>query len=445
MVFKQVVGNSMALKNGVRRPEGATPGKAQQPTRTLVGLFAGIGGFEEGLRFSGYSSTLMCDVDPLAQRVLAERFPGVPLLDDIRRLGELPAADVVTAGFPCQDLSQAGRTQGIKGSDSGLIDSVFRLLREARKPPRWLILENVPFMLKLDRGRAMSRIVDELEALGWSWAYRTIDTRAFGLPQRRRRVILLASKTDDPRPVLLAQDKGAPPPLTHGNFARGFYWTEGNTGLGWAVDAIPPLKCGSRVGIPSPPAIWFPLRRSILVPSIEDAERLQGFPAGWTNPGSLSPREVRQRWRLVGNAVSVPLSKWLGRRLSSTNSYKGKFDPEALNGASWPDAAWGIPRGDRHRALVSAWPVQHGYQHLAPFLTHHLTPLSVRATGGFLSRILASTLRVDENFVRDLEHHIECHDTTQADHRHVGGRQPSYEAHTRARQRSRESAAFGAS
>jgi DNA (cytosine-5)-methyltransferase 1 len=108
-------------------------------------------------------------------------------------------------------------------------------------------------MLKLDGGRAIRTIIQVLEGMDFSWAYRTIDARAFGLPQRRRRVILLASQMHDPRPVLLGMDAAVPPPRPRASHACGFYWTEGNTGLGWAVDAVPPLKGGSSLHIPSPP------------------------------------------------------------------------------------------------------------------------------------------------------------------------------------------------
>src|SRR5205823_9371065 len=108
---------------------------------------------------------------------------------------------------------------------------------------RWLLLENVPFMLQLDRGRAMRFLTRSLEELGFQWAYRVIDTRAFGLPQRRKRVILLASRTEDPREALFAGDRGEPnEPTSFDDLACGFYWTEGTRGLGWAVDAIPTLK-----------------------------------------------------------------------------------------------------------------------------------------------------------------------------------------------------------
>src|SRR5664280_960047 len=144
-------------------------------TRTLqvVSLFSGIGGFEEGFRRAGHV-VLQCEADPAARRVLAARWPGVHIADDIRTLSRLPEADVLTAGFPCQDLSQAGNGKGLSGKHSGLIQEVFRLLRGRR--PRWVIFENVPFMLHLRRGKAMRFITAALEDLGFTWAYRVVDT-----------------------------------------------------------------------------------------------------------------------------------------------------------------------------------------------------------------------------------------------------------------------------
>ncbi len=371
---------------------------------TVVGLFAGIGGLEAGFRKAGYRSVMLCEVDANARKVLEKQFPDTAITNDIKDLDVLPACDVVTAGFPCQDLSQVGRRRGIKGPNSGLIEYVMNLLANATIPPTWLVLENVPFMLKLDRGRAISRITKSLEKMGWAWAYRTIDTRAFGLPQRRRRVILVASKVKDPRPVLFNSDAGTPDSTPRSNHACGFYWTEGNSGLGWAVDAIPPLKGGSALHIPSPPAIWFPQRRLIAVPSIEDAERLQGFPAGWTAPADDDVKGHRRRWRMVGNAVSVPLAEWLAKRLLTTSSHRTSRDKKFKSGP-WPDAAWG-KKGERWSVNVSEWPMQRKYAHLASFLEYPVQPLSVKATAGFHSRLVESPLRYEKDFERDLKHHM---------------------------------------
>lgn len=265
-----------------------------------VGLFAGIGGFELGLKRAGYTCGLLCENDKYATAVLRRKFPGVRLHPDISKLEHLPRADVVTAGFPCQDLSQVGLRLGIEGPDSGLVSHVFRLLENSPYQPTWLVLENVPFMLSLGRGEAMRFIANRLEALGYDWAYRVIDSRAFGLPQRRRRVILAASKIHDPAAALFRGDYLLREKKRLNETPCGFYWTEGNTGVGWAIDSIPTLKGGSRLSIPSPPAIWFPELDSVKTPDIRDAERLQGFPPGWTAAArEVDDRGQRARYRLI--------------------------------------------------------------------------------------------------------------------------------------------------
>jgi DNA (cytosine-5)-methyltransferase 1 len=376
----------------------------------VVGLFAGIGGLEQGFAQASHEAIMLCESDGNARQILKKHFPGVYLTTDVRNLKELPQCDVLTAGFPCQDLSQVGRRKGIAGPNSGLIGKVFELLASQQNLPRWVVLENVPFMRMLDRGKAIRAVTKALEALGYAWAYRTIDARAFGLPQRRRRIIVLASRDSDPRPILLAQDAGAPEPMGRGLHACGFYWTEGNTGLGWAIDSVPPLKGGSAFHIPSPPAIWFPRRRLIATPAIEDAERLQGFKAGWTDLSDEEPRSAGKRWRMIGNAVSVPVAKWIANRLTAeTKAFESGEIVELPRDASWPAAAWGV-NGVRSQSDVSEWPVQRKQKHLASFLQYEINPLSKKATSGFLSRLVESCLKYEELFVRDLVHHAKSAD-----------------------------------
>jgi len=174
------------------------------------------------------------------------------------------------------------------------------MLDEAEPAPTWLLLENVSFMLSLDRGRAMHWLTEQLETRGYTWAYRVVDTQAFGLPQRRQRVLLLASRTEDPRPALLEQEHGPVEIEDRTGLSCGFYWTEGLRGLGWAVDAVPTLKGGSTIGIPSPPAIWEPGTGRVVTPDLRDAERLQGFPADWTLAADEPP--LRQQWRVTNEA-----------------------------------------------------------------------------------------------------------------------------------------------
>lgn len=372
----------------------------------VAGLFAGIGGIELGLGVSGHRTELLCEINEAAQCVLREQVPGVAIHGDIATLDTLPPVELIAAGFPCQDLSQAGHTVGISGSQSSLVEHIFRLLDSTDTVPTWLLLENVRFMLSLDHGSAMHWLVDRLEARGFTWAYRVVDTLAFGLPQRRQRVLLLASRTMDPRPPLLNQRED--PTITdnhEGMHGCGFYWTEGLRGLGWAVDAVPPLKGGSTIGIPSPPAIWIPGSGRLVTPDLRDAERLQGFPVNWTIPASSATGRSRSdRWKLVGNAVSVPVARWLGERLMTDETYDEGEDLE-LSSHRWPQAAWGQV-GVRREVPSSMWPVQETRPHLIDFLEFEPKSLSARATAGFLARVNRGNLRIAEDFLCEARAHL---------------------------------------
>ena len=375
-----------------------------------VGLFAGIGGIEAGLEQAGFETVALCEIDSDANAVLDRHFPGAARWFDVTEMRSLPKSDVVSAGFPCQDLSLAGRKKGISGNQSSLVEHVFRLLDSAPHPD-WLVLENVWYMLRLDKGAGMDYLVTELEQRGMRWAYRVVDSRAFGLPQRRQRVILVASRDNDPRGVLFSDDateESLDDTTTSIDLRRGygFYWTEGLRGLGWTRSAVPTVKGGSKLGIPSPPAVYLPGSGLIGTPTIEDAERLQGFTEGWTvidEPGST--RRNGPRWRLIGNAVSVPVARWVGSRLP--NSPKFQREAQLLErGSRWPQAAWGDASG-RFSVDMSKMPFNPEFEVL-DFLAHDLVPLSVRAASGFLSRARRSeTLRFPPGFLEAVETHIE--------------------------------------
>jgi DNA (cytosine-5)-methyltransferase 1 len=373
---------------------------AAAPER-VVGLFAGIGGLEQGLSNAGYSTQLLCELDESAQRVLSHHFSGVPLVGDIRELRSIGKTDILCAGFPCQDLSQAGKTAGIDGSQSGTVQEVFRIIDNSSQP-EWVIFENVPFMLHLARGNAMKVITGELESRGYNWAYRVINAQAFGLPQRRKRVLILASLSHDPRAALLSPES-AYAETDDQPKAYGFYWTEGNTGIGWAIDAIPTLKGGSSFGIPSPPAIWIP-QKGLFTPDIRDAERLQGFEADWTSMASPQGK-VGARWKLVGNSVAVPMAEWVGHRLRSKNLYDAFADAPLGTMDPWPKAGWGS-RGKRFGSRADEWPTATPAIPLLNFLKFPLKPLSIPASAGFQKRASASSLKLDPSFLRGVDRHI---------------------------------------
>jgi DNA (cytosine-5)-methyltransferase 1 len=411
-VLAETSANKAVTKNKLVRLGSCTAPKLEQ--LTIASLFSGVGGIELGLSRAGFKAKFFCEFIPEARRVLAAHFPSTVIRTDIRHLAEsaaftLPDVGLVTAGFPCQDLSQCGRTSGIFGRQSGLVKCVFELLARNSASPEWLLIENVPFMLRLDRGKAMRHVTESLESLGFTWAYRVIDARCFGLPQRRERVILLASRRHDPAAVLFGSSVDAlPPACDKDDRPRGFYWTEGNTGLGWAIDCVPTLKAGSTIGIPSPPAIWLPAYDAVVTPTIEDVESFQGFPRGWTKPAErVSGVSERARWRLVGNAVPVPIAEWIGRQLlDPPNHIAGSIEPLKFKDA-WPPAAFGKD-GKRFEVLISTWPVRKPWKGLAArygdtgkqLLAR--PPLSLRATAGFYKRIKASGLRTDPRFVPSL-------------------------------------------
>jgi len=397
----------------------ATPSKekaallrTRKPLKEL-GLFAGIGGFELGLKRSGHRTRMLCEIWEPAVAVLERGLRRVELVRDVKMLADDPRlipedVNLVTAGFPCTDLSQAGMTAGIDGTNSGLVHQVFRILRARRAP--WAIIENVPFMLQLGKGKAMGVIVDELEALGYQWAYRVVDSRAFGVPQRRRRVFLVAALEHDPRDVLLSEDAGElpdPPKEAWRAAACGFYWTEGVRGLGWAYNAVPTLKGGSTVGIPSAPAVAMPDGR-IVIPTITDAERMQGFEANWTAVAeSVSRRGYR--WKLVGNAVTVHVAAWLGERLVRPIKYDPAGDYPLPARRPWPLAAYNVD-GTRWVADVSEWPTRAPRVPLAEFLAaSRVELLSARATRGFLGRATSDecTLAFPPGFLRFVEQHLQ--------------------------------------
>lgn len=383
----------------------------------LVGLFSGIGGIELGFERAlgrAVETQLLCEWWSPAQQVLRSRFPAVEIHPDVRELRDLPTGcDVVAAGFPCTDLSQAGRTAGISGTQSSLVSHVFDALRVVEKQARplpWLLIENVPNMLALDRGLAMRYLVEELEALGYRWAYRVVDSRFTGVPQRRRRVLLVASKSEDPRGVLFADDAGPRSGDELAHDAYGFYWTEGRGGLGWAEDAVPTLKGGSTIGIPSPPAVWVPGAqpgRKFVVPLVEDAEQMQGFPRGWTIPAHRGELKNGPRWKLVGNAVTVGVAAWVAERLA-VPSQPVAPSRQWRGPAAWPPAAWG-ENGAVHAVAVSEYPRLAPYQHVLEVVDRDTAPaLSHRAASGFARRLQQGNLGRTVGFREDIAEHVDA-------------------------------------
>jgi DNA (cytosine-5)-methyltransferase 1 len=180
----------------------------------VLDLFSGIGGFSLGLERAGMRTVAFCEIDPYCRRVLRKHWPDVPVYGDVRELafhggrlvadtngrhepanGHLQAGrastgqqriDLICGGFPCQDISVAGKGAGIAGERSGLWSEYARIIGEVR--PRYVIVENVAALL----GRGLARVLRDLAALGFDAEWHCIPASAVGAPHRRDRVWIVA-------------------------------------------------------------------------------------------------------------------------------------------------------------------------------------------------------------------------------------------------------------
>lgn len=163
----------------------------------LLDLFSGIGGFSLGLERAGFKTVAFCEIDNNCRRVLRKHWPDVPIYDDIRTLSATRLAadgvgriDAICGGFPCQDISIAGRGAGLAGERSGLWREYARIVGELR--PRYVIVENVSAMLS----RGMGDVLGDMAALGYDCWWDCIPACAVGAPHRRDRVWIVAANTD---------------------------------------------------------------------------------------------------------------------------------------------------------------------------------------------------------------------------------------------------------
>lgn len=185
-------------------------------TLTYGSLFSGIGGFDLGFDLAGMRCAWQVENDERAQSVLTNHWPDVKKHEDVRDVGKrnLEAVALICGGFPCQDVSLAGRREGLAGERSGLWFEFIRIIEELK--PQWVIVENVAGLLSSNGGRDMGTIVGGLAKCGYWWAYRIVDAQYHGVPQRRRRVFIVASLTRGRPQEVLFERESSPwdtPPL----------------------------------------------------------------------------------------------------------------------------------------------------------------------------------------------------------------------------------------
>jgi site-specific DNA-cytosine methylase len=416
-------------------------GESERPpgrSMKVASLFSGCGALDLGLQQAGHDIILQAECDEAARTVLQARFPGVHMVRDVAELECLPVeTEVVAASFPCIDVSHAGSRAGVDGAATGLVRHVFRLIAHPRSPRvQWLLLENVTGLLDRHhvdgsppREPAIAYVVAELERLGYSWAHRVINCTAFGIPQRRRRVFLVASKHGDPRDVLLSCDfqclggcrQVFPGPCACCALTIDAHLPRGEASHQMWADQHSPGICIDLSNAQGSPAVGLTptftqsnCRMGVLLGDgqfgllrIQDAERLQGLPEGWTEPaavvcashsvsrsreGAEHRFETAVRWMLLGNAVCVPVARWVGTQLARPyqHKYTGHASEQFKSAVPtiWPRCAWALHGERRHGAVsVGEYPCYTRFTPLAQFIGGLGPPPSAEALAMWVKRM----------------------------------------------------------
>lgn len=357
-------------------------------SKTFGSLFAGIGGFDLGFERAGLQCKWQVEREPKCQKILSQYWSDVLRIDDVNKLRALteprnakrttqsvPSIDLICGGFPCQDVSVAGRRAGLAGSRSGLWFTFRRIIGVLR--PTWVVIENVPGLLSSNQGRDFGTVVGSLGKLGYGYAWRVLDAQYFGLAQRRKRVFIVGCLGDHRRAaeVLFEPESvrgDSPPSRSKGarvagtiaarTSAGGGLGTDfetdgglvafggGNTSGSVSVATACTAKPGRRDDFDSETFIAHTLRpegydasedgtgRGTPIVTQERMESLNHNEAR-TKPQSVAGHGVRRltptecerlqgfpdgwtaglsdaaRYQALGNAVAVPVAEWIGRRI----------------------------------------------------------------------------------------------------------------------------------
>ena len=156
-----------------------------------IDLFSGIGGFSLGLKMAGFEfeQTYYSDIDKYANMVYAKNFPGAIPLGDVTKIdgNQFAGQDVmITGGFPCQDISQAGKQVGITGKRSGLYNEIIKIASDCR--PRIIFLENVAALLTINGRRDFGYVLSELARIGYDARWEVVSADDVGAPHLRKRI-----------------------------------------------------------------------------------------------------------------------------------------------------------------------------------------------------------------------------------------------------------------
>ena len=286
----------------------------------VASFFAGIGGFDLGLERAGMQVVFQCEINSFSQRVLRSRWSKVKLHGDITTLQpkEIPRADVWTGGFPCQDVSLAnqGKRKGLKGERSGLFYA-FAELVEARRPS-WIILENVPGLLNSHGGEDFKTILRRLDELGYGVSWRVLDAKHFGTPQRRRRVYIVASRDSLRSAEVLFEPGSTKEVAKAGKNKKTSVATRSVKSLGTSsLYSIQHATIGRQASAGPQGKGFRNDGETFTLDSRGSSDVICSTSAPFRvrETARISRELDSNRYRAVGNAVSVPVIEWIGKRI----------------------------------------------------------------------------------------------------------------------------------
>ena len=184
-----------------------------------LSLFSGVGGFDLGFDRAGMTCAGQVEWDAAARSVLERHWPDVLRLNDVREVtgDEFGTVDLICGGFPCQDVSVAGKRAGLAGERSGLWFDFHRIINRAK--PGWVVIENVPGLLSSNGGRDFAVIIRGLVECGYGVAWRVLDAQYFGVAQRRRRVFIVGSLGNGRSAQVLFEREGGARDIAEGRTA----------------------------------------------------------------------------------------------------------------------------------------------------------------------------------------------------------------------------------
>lgn len=280
-------------------------------------FFSGIGGFRLGLERAGHKGIWACEIEDFPRKVYQKNFGHLPQGKDIKnvRPQDIPKADLWCGGFPCQDLSVAGKQGGLQANRSGLFWVWQELMRTCR--PQWLLIENVPGLLSSKGGGDFALLLSSLDKIGYGLSWRVLDAQFFGLAQRRKRLFIVGCLGKTCPPEILFEREGGEGSIETQQEAGGdiahcltqrthksgdpttdtyvvtFDWQQGGNASETATQALSTTRT---VGVATKKVNTNGMRKAT------------GIPGRLDTPDS-------PRYKALGNAVAVPVVEWIGGRL----------------------------------------------------------------------------------------------------------------------------------